>query len=355
MPKNKRSSGAKKQKNSPKQFLVETLQSAIFAFAFILVVHTFLFQPFVVPTPSMAGTVMPGDHIIVSKLHYGPQTPRTLGIPFTDLYVDNLDLPALRIPGFSDIERGDVVVFHYPPEIHKPIDKRQPYLKRVYGLPGDTFLMKDKIIYVNEVPQPTTRSMQQRWRIIKTDARVNLPGPKLAELDVEEVIQLPNSPEAHIMASHAAIAEIASWPYIERVEPIVTPYNRAYDRELFPPDRGQTIDNFGPIWIPKAGESRQLNDKNWEMYAHLIRHFEGRSAERGDDGAFLIDDVPSSAYSFTQDYYFMIGDNRDNSLDSRFWGFVPADHIMGKAMATFFSWDEEHSRIRFDRVLKRIR
>ena len=157
------------------------------------------------------------------------------------------------------------------------------------------------------------------------------------------------------MASKKAMAEISSWPYVERVEPIVSPYDPAYDREMFPPNRGQTPDNYGPIWLPEEGQRLDLTDENWPMYSPIIQHFENRTVERRSDGTFWIDGVQTTEYTFSQGYYFMIGDNRDNSLDSRFWGFVPADHIMGKAVATFFSWDKEQSRPRLDRVMKLIR
>ena len=350
--KNRNRSRQRNTRNYRNMF-IEGLRTVGFAFVFVLVLHIFLFQPFVVPTPSMAGTVLPGDHIIVSKLHYGPQTPRTLGIPFTDLYINNFELPAVKLPGFSEITRGDVIVFHYPPE-EKPIDKRQPYLKRVYGLPGDMLELRDKIIYVNDEPQEFPAEMRQYWRVVKTDARVSLSGQRLSALGVEEILPIDDQ-TVRIMASRDAIAEIQSWPYIESVKPYISSFDVRSDRLLFPPAQEQTVDNYGPIWIPKAGETRPLTDENWSLYGPIITRFERRPAQRTDDGAFLVDGMEVTQYTFAKDYYFMIGDNRDNSLDSRFWGFVPADHIMGKAVLTFFSWDKERARPRLDRVMKVIR
>lgn len=332
----------------------EWIQTIVFAFLAVLVLHTFIFQPFVVPTPSMAGTVLVGDYIIVSKLHYGPQLPRVLSIPYTDLYIESVRLPDIRLPGFTSIDHGDVVVFHYPPD-EKPIDKRQAYLKRALGLPGDQFEIRDKAVYINGTRQQQYPGLQHYWRIYKTDARVNLSPQMLRELGVEEITTLSDPRQVRIIASDQAIEAIAALPYVERVEPYISTGARAYERHLFPLGRGQTPDNYGPIWIPRAGASIELNAENWQIYSAMIERHEGRTTAQTPDGVFLIGGTPATTYTFGQDYYFMIGDNRDNSLDSRFWGFVPRDHIMGKAIATFFSWDEEASRPRLDRVLKRIR
>jgi signal peptidase I len=319
----------------------------------VLVIHMFIFQPFIVPTPSMAGTVLPGDYIIVSKLHYGPRTPRTLSIPYTDLYLETIQIPSVRFPGFSTIQHGDVAVFHYPPD-DKPIDKRQPYLKRVIGLPGDQVEVRDKVVYINGQAQERFDGLQQYWRVYKTDPRVNLPVQKLEELGIHEISDLPDPSQVRIIASDRAASLLASWSYIDRVEPFVSTDTSIYRRYLFPPGRGQTPDNYGPVWTPRAGDTIELTAQNWPVYASAIARHEGRVIERTPDGAFLIDGVPAGTYTFVQNYYFMIGDNRDNSLDSRFWGFVPEDHIMGKAIATFFSWDKDAGRPRLDRIFRPI-
>lgn len=354
--KSKRAGGENRQikdKTQTPSTFKEWVQTIVFAFLAVLVLHTFIFQPFVVPTPSMAGTVLVGDYIIVSKLHYGPQLPRVLSIPYTDLYVESVRFPDIRLPGFTSIDYGDVVVFHYPPD-EKPIDKRQAYLKRALGLPGDQFEIRDKAVYVNGTRQEQFPGLQQYWRIYKTDTRVNLSPQMLKELGVEEITNLSDPLQVRVIATDQAIETIAALPYVERVEPYISTNARAYERHLFPLGRGQTPDNYGPIWIPRAGESIELNAENWQRYSAMIERHEGRSVEQTSAGVYLIDGTPATTYTFGQDYYFMIGDNRDNSLDSRFWGFVPQDHIMGKAIATFFSWDDEANQPRLDRVLKRI-
>ncbi len=333
----------------------EWVGSLVFAFVLMLFVHMFIFQPFVVPTPSMAGTVLPGEYLIVSKLHYGAQTPRSLGIPYTDLYVDGISVPAVRLPGFSEIKRGDVVVFHYPPEIERPIDKRQPYLKRALGLPGENISIQDKQVSVDGETIDQFEGLQQFWDIEKSDARVNISYQKLKELGVEEVLALRDTRFLRIIANEDVAKEIATWSYIESVTPFVAQDARAYNGQLFPSVKAQTPDNYGPIWIPKAGESIDLNAETWSLYGETIALHEQAEIERLTDGSFTINGVPATDYTFDQDYYFMMGDNRDNSLDSRFWGFVPQDHIMGKAVARFYSWDKEAKWPRFNRMFQVIR
>ncbi len=337
------------------EIIKEWLGTLFFAFIAMLFVHMFIFQPFVVPTPSMAGTVLPGEYLIVSKLHYGPQTPRTLGIPYTDFYVDGIDVPAFRFPGFSEINRGDVVVFHYPPEVEHPIDKRQPYLKRTLGLPGEQFEFRNKALYIDGAQAADFDGLQQFWDIKKTDPRVHISYQKLKEMGVEEVLQLSDPLQVRIIASEKIANEIATWPYVEDVTLFVATDTRAHSARLFPSNRPQTPDNYGPIWIPQTGATLELNAEHWATYSNVIQHHESSVVEQLADGSFLVDGVPSTSYTFGQDYYFMIGDNRDNSLDSRYWGFVPADHVMGKAVARFYSWDEEAGWPRFNRMFEMIR
>ena len=333
----------------------EWLGQLLFAFTVMLFVHTFIFQPFVVPTPSMASTVLPGEYLIVSRLHYGPRTPRTLGIPYTDFYIDGITLPAIHLPGFSSINRGDVVVFHYPPETELPIDKRQPYLKRTLGLPGEQIELRDKKVFIDGAQIQDFAGLQQFWHIYKTDPRVNLPYQKLKDLGVEEIIELADPVQTRIIATEEAAAEIASWPYVDKVVPFVDTNTPGLSARLFPPNRTQTPDNYGPLWIPKAGARITLNDDTWVTYHQVINEHEPHTVARSPEGSFMVDGAPATDYTFSQDYYFMMGDNRDNSLDSRYWGFVPDSHIMGKAVARFYSWDKEAGWPRFDRLFDRIR
>ncbi len=335
--------------------LKEWIHSLAFALVALLFVHMFIFQPFVVPTPSMASTVLPGEYLIVSKLHYGAQTPLSVGIPYTNLFIDGVELPVKRLPGLSSIKRGDVVVFHYPAELELPVDHRQPYLKRTLGLPGEQLELRDKKVFIDGQMIDEFDGTQQLWDIYKTNPRVNLSVHNLKEAGVEEIIPLRDPGKIRIMATREAVVQIEAWPYVDRVEPYIDRNINGPDSRLFPYNLAQTQDNYGPIWIPSSGSSIALNDETWARYHTTIEDHEFQTVERLDDGTFLVDGEPADTYTFDQDYYFMMGDNRDNSLDSRYWGFVPENHIMGKAVARFYSWDEEAGLPRFNRLFDRIR
>jgi len=337
-----------------KSKLREWLEALGFALAVMLVVRTFFFDLFRIPTPSMEKTLLVGDYLFVSKLHYGVRTPISLGIPFTKIYVKGLTLPHTRLPGFTSIQRGDVVVFNYPPE-DLPIDRKTHYIKRVVGLPGDTLWIQNKVVYINGQPQPLRPSMQQLWRVIKTDPRVVLPEVRLRELGIEEVQPTPDPRQVLLIATSAAAAAMADWPYVERIEPFVLPGGSQYSELMYPPGEGYSPDQYGPIVIPARGQTIILTDANWPIVEPVIRRYEGHTTGRRQDGTFLIDGQPATTYTFAQDYYFVMGDNRDNSEDSRFWGFVPMDHIVGKALFVYFSWDSQHHLPRFERLFTRIR
>lgn len=332
-----------------KHWLRELVETAVFAVVFVLTVHTFIFQPFIVPTPSMAGTVLAGDYLIVSKLHYGPQTPRTLGIPFTDVYWDGFELPNWRLPGLSEVYRGDVVVFHLPTD-EKPLDKRQPYLKRAIGLPGDTLELRDKDVFINGKAWQMPGGVRLNDWLITTQPGVPLPFGKLRELGIDQISRTANPGQFLVReTAQTTIDAVTALPYVAEARPYAYPPGGS--EGIFPPNRPFNRDQYGPLYIPKAGQTVALTDDTWPAYAALITRYEGHTAQRTGPNAFEIDGTPATTYTFGQDYYFMMGDNRDNSLDSRFWGYVPADHVMGKAVLTFFSWNQESNRPRLNRLL----
>jgi len=342
------------QARPPKSKLREWFEALAFALVVMLIVRTFLFDLFRIPTPSMEKTLLVGDYLFVSKLHYGVRTPVSLGIPFTKIYLKGLTLPHTRLPGFTEIQRGDVIVFNYPPE-DLPVDRKTHYIKRVIGLPGDTLWIENKVVYVNGEPQSLRPTMQQYWRIIKSDPRIMLPEVRLAELGIEEVQPTPDPRQVLIMATPGAAEAIAQWPYVERVEPLVIPRGGTYSDLMYPPGMGYSPDNYGPVIIPARGQTITLTEENWPYLEPVIRRYEGHTTGRQQDGTFLIDGRPATTYTFRQDYYFVMGDNRDNSEDSRFWGFVPMDHVVGKALFIYFSWDGRHHLPRLNRLFKPIR
>ncbi len=305
----------------------------------------------------MEKNLLVGDYLFVSKLHYGTRTPMTLGIPFTQVYLPGLKLPNTRLPGFSSVKRGDAIVFNWPDDRQHPIDRKTHYIKRVMGLPGETIQLINKVVHVDGQPVPLASGMQQRWNAFKTDWRVRLSPSNLEAIGIDPLTQVreyDNSLLVQIDATPAAAEEIARWPGIDRVEPYVAQPNSEFSERLYPHGSGFTTDNYGPLVIPGKDQTVELTDDNWPVLEPVIRRYERRETERAGDGTLLVDGQATTSFKFTQDYFFVMGDYRDNSEDSRFWGFVPMDHIVGKAVLVYFSWDADDNLPRFSRLFRSI-
>jgi len=315
-------------------------------------IRALFFDLFRIPTPSMEENLLVGDYLFVSKLHYGTRLPMSVGVPFTSIHVPGISFPYKRLPGFTDVKRGDPVVFNYPPD-EGPIDSKTHYVKRIIGLPGDTMTVRDKMVHVNGDPLPLGEGMQQHWLVRKTDARYQIPRSQMDEMGISEITPTQSATAIRINATPEAVLELGQRAWVESIEPYVLPA-RAHNARLYPPGRGYTPDNYGPLHVPAAGETVSLTDANWPAYAPLITRYEGHEARQMTDSTFAIDGERTTTYTFEQDYYFAMGDNRDNSQDSRFWGPVPYDHIVGKAVLTYFSWDGERWLPRFGRILNPI-
>lgn len=321
------------------------------ALAYALVIttllHFFVVQPFVVPTPSMARTVIPGDYILVSKVHYGPRTPSTLGLPFAGAFLPGIELPSVRLPGFTEPQRGDVAVFNLPAE-DGPVDRRTPYLKRLIGMPGDTLAIRDKVVYLNGEAQPAPPSAQQRWRVTMTGTQLWLSPKQLQALGAGTSFGTRHTGTFEVSATRPVADRIAALPEVKSVSPAVITRAERFRESLFPHGFGNTTDSFHPIAVPQAGDVVSLTPETLPAYRTLIEHHEGHEVHvRGE--TVYVDGHPARTYTVQHDYYFAMGDNRDNSLDSRFWGFVPKNHLVGKAVWTFFSWDEEADAPRLSR------
>lgn len=331
----------------------EWSDAIIFAIVVMLIVRTLFFDLFRIPTPSMEKNLLIGDYLFVSKLHYGTRTPMTIGVPFTQIYLKGIDLPHTRLPGFSPVERGDAIVFNFPPE-EKPVDRKMHYIKRVVGLPGEALHVSDKVVHINGEQIPLMEGMQQYWNVHKRDPRVHLSGAALRNLGVSDVQGTSNPTVVRVLGTRAAIDEISSWPWVEQVEPYIAPPNVGYSALMYPPGQDYTPDNYGPIYIPGKDLTIALTPENIPVYEPVIENYEHRSVQMTEEGTIHIDGVATDNYTFGQDYYFVMGDNRDNSEDSRFWGFVPMDHVVGKAILIYFSWDAEAMLPRFGRIFHLI-
>lgn len=328
--------------------VAEWLRSLLAAFLVVTGVHLFILQPFVVPTSSMATTIVPGDYILVSKLHYGPQTPHSVGIPFLNLYLPGVDLPAVRLPGFTDPERGDIAVFHYPPA-RKPVDQKTTYIKRLIGLPGDTVAVRQGRAWVNGQRLALPPTIQHQWTVRLTDPRMQLTPAHLRPLGIESVRRTSDPRRRVLHATRRAARALEALPFVRDVALRAAPADEA---ALFPAGRGYTPNAYGPMPVPRKNQTVALTDSTWSLYQTLIRQHEGREATRVARGVFRIDGTVRAHYTFAQDYFFVMGDHRDNSLDSRFWGYVPEDHLVGEAVATLFSWDGATRSLRWGRTLR---
>lgn len=329
----------------------EWFEALFFAVVVMLIVRTLIFDLFRIPTPSMEKSLLVGDYLFVSKLHYGTRTPMTLGIPFTKVHVKGWELPNTRLPGFSRVKRGDAIVFNWPGDTSYPVDRRQHYIKRVVGLPGETIAVRDKVVYIDSVAQPLHSGMEQLWSVHKRDPRFQLNRSVLDNLGVEYRGIGPDGLVVQINATESAVDEIRAWPGVERIEPYV---ETGSHRPLYPPGRDTSPDNYSSTMIPARGISFDLTPENWPVYEPVIRLHEGHTTGVNDTGEFLVDGKRTASYTFTQDYFFVMGDNRNNSEDSRFWGFVPMDHVVGKAVIIYFSWDSESKLPRVGRMFSMV-
>jgi signal peptidase I len=348
--KSRRAADGRRRATKPERVRPTLKENLVFwakALVVILLLRAFIFEPYRIPSESMEETLLVGDFLIVSKLHYGARTPSTLGIPFTRFYLPGLELPQTRLPGFSEPERGDVVVFNYPASVDVergtideavPVERRAPYIKRIVATPGDTLAVLDKMLHIDGQPVPLAETMKQRWHVTGTgDLRPTL--RQLEEMEIELIGDrrqgsLLASPRQYdVAASPVEAAALQARPDVARVEPFIL------DEAFRDPTYGKNPDHVPPLLVPGRGLTVPLTDEALAVYAEPIVRYEGRRLERAADGGVLVDGQPAETYTFAQNYYFVMGDFRDNSVDSRYWGFVPETHLVGKALFTFLSFD----------------
>lgn len=335
-----------------------------FAVTVATIVGALFMKAYAIPTPSMESTLLTGDHMFVSKFHYGARMPQTLlQIPLshqkiwgTDVpaYLDWVQLPYYRLPAISKIKNNDIVVFNYPAEYpDHPVDLRTYYVKRCTGIPGDTIAIYQKKVRISGAPL-ATRGKQQTAHYIQSDAAI-----RDRVFEKEGIREFHKVNGGYVAYTDRATAQkLAALPFIEAVEEMeYAPGTQ--QREMYGDMTGaQTIDYFGPLYIPKAGDKIALTPENIHTYKDVILYYDWNKNAEYRDGKILIDGEEIKEYTFRQDYYFMMGDNRHNSLDSRFWGLVPADHIVGKPMFIFFSVESGEKtlgllpKIRWNRMFK---
>ena len=349
-----------KKKTTP---LREWCNALLFAIIVASLIRWLAIEHFVIPSSSMEQTLLTGDHILVSKLHYGARTPQTpLQLPLTHqtlgstgipAYLDWIRLPQYRLPGCSSVQRGDQVVFNYPMELDKPVDLRAYWIKRCVGLPGDVLHIRDAQVYINEAPQPQYAGLQYRY-FLKTEA--TLSGRFFSQYAIREHAPVQGGHLAH--TPPATAAQLAALPAVQKVKRLVMPPSMA-DPQVYPSSEALpwNADHLGPITVPARGMRVPINAATLAQYERAITYHEGHRDVQIEDAQLWIDGQQVEAYTFRQDYYYMMGDNRHNSLDSRFWGFVPQDHLVGKAVLILFSLDPARqfiSKLRWARFFRLV-
>lgn len=383
----------------------EWVDAIIFAVVAATIIRTFFIEAYTIPTSSMEGTLLRGDFLFVSKVSYGPRVPMTpLSFPFvhhtmplsstSKSYLEWIKLPYYRYPGLGSIERYDAVVFNYPDGdtlstvfqsnesyyslvrqygkrevwnnkrrygdiISRPVDKRENYIKRCIGLPGDTLQIIDQQVHINGQALDDPRYAQFSYQVVTDGARLS--EHLIDKLEIHEVVQSGNPGISYAYMNEEAARELANTPIVKSVNKLRHPANNPDDlKRIFPynPDYGWSVDNFGPLYIPEAGATVSISPANIDLYRRVIHAYEGHELEV-KNGKVYIDGVESDTYTFEMDYYFMMGDNRHNSADSRFWGFVPEDHIVGKAVFVWLSLHPDKSlfqgKIRWNKIFRLVK
>ena len=324
----------------------ETFISAIlFAVILATIIHTYFIQPMIVPTGSMENTIKIGDALFVSKNAYGTRIPNTpIAVPFADLFSRNLfvekaQLPYERIPGWQKVKKNDIVVFNFPADsIYAPLDRKDNYVKRCVATPGDIVQVKNGELFINneKFVAKNDAQLQTSYLLISKTAF----SPKLLKEDLDQTetdykvsrIQQGFAYEFAGLTEEMA-QQLKNNPNVISIEKIIAPEGEAAFG-VFPKGAPWNADWYGPLQVPKKGMTIDLNIETLGNYIDVIKKYEGKNIVVSD-GKLTIDGKPADKYTFEHDYYFMMGDNRHNSWDSRFFGFVPDTHIIGKP---FFTW-----------------
>ena len=368
-----------------KSWLREWLDAAVFAIVVASLIRTFLFEPYTIPTPSMEGSLLVNDYLFVSKFSYGGRLPMTpMAIPFVHntmpifggkSYSDIIHSKYRRLPGLGHVERYDDVVFNWPADTvdNRNVDKKENYIKRCVGIPGDTLQVKNNILFVNGAPAYQPKFLQKQYFI--QGATTSEMSVLFSELNIVpnktddgedmvfndstgnamKLIDINQDQYNRIVGSNPKIKLLPSRVFKEN-EPEVQ------GQMIFPIGSTQSAidtnyykwnrDFYGPIWIPKKGVTIRITRANMALYKDIITKYEHHTLTFNDHEV-KIDGKPATTYTFEMDYYWMMGDNRHNSLDSRYWGFVPEDHIVGKASFIWLSYGMHG--IRWNRLFHSIK
>lgn len=428
---------------TPRTKTGDTISSLLFAVIVATLVHTYVMQPYVIPSSSLEKSLLTGDFLFVSKFHYGARTPMTSvaapmvhdTIPFIKtksyLYNDHdanswenkLQLPYFRFPGFERIKNADIVVFNWPRDTlfhmylpadrryNKPIDKKTNYVKRCVAIPGDNLEIKKGVVYINgkelilperakpqfgfniKMKEPITQEFVDQYGVTELNTLIQIETKLwdnnlvqqylnkegynfaviekdstntfiLGAVDKDLVDKLKLTSSNLMFQANLTQAKADELKKDSRVASVTRYLKTGAEDGIFPDykdwhpsaTRNWNSDNMGPIYMPEAGKTVTLNLENLSLYKIIITEYEGNTLKVvGND--IYINDVKTNSYTFKQNYYWMMGDNRNNSLDARYFGFTPEDHIVGKPVFIWMSWDSSASglnKIRWDRLFTTV-
>jgi len=416
---------------NPRTGLGEWVHSIAYAIIAATLVHTYIMQPYTIPTSSLEKTLLVGDYLFVSKFHYGARVPTTtISTPMvhdslptslisgknTKSYLNKPLLPYLRIPGFQKIKRNDIVVFNWPVDtlVHwmdpskgtdfKPLDKKTNYVKRCVGIAGDTLEVRDGYVFINgkqnilpdrakllfynkiysskglstkKLLRYTNKEFERKFLInftsqdqfdkvmnfvtdnpekIKdnqfkiTTSEGGIPKWVISnyKLDIKEI----RTKIRKVNITDEMVAKLRKDSAVDSVIKVIKPKG-IKGNYMFPEvsDLSWNTDNYGPIYIPKKGSTVELNINSLPFYKRIIKEYENNQLDVIGEHIF-INGKKALSYTFNQDYYWMMGDNRQNSLDARSWGYVPFDHVVGKPVMIWFSI--ENGKIRWERLFTTV-
>ena len=384
-------------KNKTLRTIMSWVDAIVYALVLVYFLFLFIGQNYQIPSSSLEKSLLTGDFLWVNKVVYGPRVPQTpLHFPLAQntlpilnckSYIETPQLDYHRLKGLRNVERMDIVVFNFPagdtvalkmpnPDyytlcqergrdavrnnkdvfgdiIYRPVDRRDNYVKRCLGLPGETLQIRDGIVYVNGKAVPQPKNVQYFYYVETDGTYIDDALYEELGISVEDRHAQGTQYILPLTAQMKKTLESKPWvKVIERIQPTESESIITYPVGV---DYGWTHANYGPIWIPKKGAKVDLTLQNLPLYERCIKNYEGNDLEvKG--GQIFINGKPATSYTFKMDYYWMQGDNRDNSLDSRYWGFVPEDHIVGTPAIILISFDKDHrlfdGGIRWNRIFK---
>lgn len=317
----------------------------------VVFLQNFVGETYFIPSSSMEDELLTGDFIWVNKFDYGPRFPQTiLSIPFmkdylpfshkVHSYLNWIELPYFRLPGIEKIKRNDVIVFNFPAEDGPPVDKKSNFVKRCIGLPGDTVKIEDKAVFINGKAIASPSQAKYSYEVFAT---VDSLGSYLYKtLHVTEGGLISADNQYIFLMTEAQADSVSKMDDILHVERLSVQYPTP---DMFPGGKflRWNKDNYGPIVVPQKGKTIHLDADSITLYARIISTYEHHKLDTGHDSIF-IDGKYATTYTFQMNYYFVLGDNRDNSADSRYWGFVPESYIIGKASFIILSLKQNEEK-----------